>query len=710
VSRLDSRHAFAVAAVALTALCLPPPAAMAGSSADQIDPVTGLGVRNPVCDKPAEIRDPDVRISCEATGAPETKYPTSNYGFDVWIDSGLFHPGDSFVKAFVMILNGVWLGLIFVLKLILQLLGLAFGLNPFGEGQTMREVTSGIGRLYDRVTDPWLTTLVVIAGIWFAHRGLIQRQLAAGAAGTLAALALLIAGLWVVQQPRASVGQLADLSNDVALNVISAPQSGSVSRPTGTYAEAMSRTWARLVEVPFAGLDFSDVRWALSKPSPEAVERANAGFCGIAFISEEKRAECLRLTHDRYGTPRRVIDLYLRDSPGGSSRKALWEYFKDEDEFKAKVATQGSAGALTRLSMLALFAVALLGAILLLAWLAIRLFAQAAIAFVLLLMGPFALFFPLLGDSGRRAFKTWGLTLLGATVAKVVYAAFLSVVLLGISIFGQVGGSTATGFLLACAFTWAVFLKRDDLIGWMSVGDVESGARGGHGFSHAKFMALHQAHRLPGSAIGAMQGLGRAGWRTLRGTGRVGHTLASRGIARTDEGAEVTRRTARESLRRSARVLGEQRDLVGGRELVNREGPVGRRAPVGRRLTEEDLDRLEAEDRELLTRPRRPGDHVDHVHRVGYTREGFEQLHDAPRHQAEEKIDRAIERDRQRLYVTSKPPGRVVGRSQQAAEWVRQRREGAAPDRRAHLQQLRRERREEDLNAMVRRRNLSRGG
>ena len=90
--------------------------------------------------------------------------------------------------------------------------------------------------------------------------------------------------------------------------------------------------------------------------------------------------------------------------------------------------------------MLALFAIGLLGAILLLAWLAIRLFTQAAIAFVLLLAAPFALFFPLLGDSGRRAFKTWGLTLLGAIVAKVIYAAFLSIVLLGISI---LGGSTA---------------------------------------------------------------------------------------------------------------------------------------------------------------------------------------------------------------------------------------------------------------------------
>ena len=91
-----------------------------------------------------------------------------------------------------------------------------------------------------------------------------------------------------------------------------------------------------------------------------------------------------------------MIDLYLRSSPGSPARKDLWEYFdKDEgDTYKAKVAAQGGDGVLTRLSMLALFAIGLLGAVLLLAWLAIRLFTQAAIAFVLLMAAPFAALLP----------------------------------------------------------------------------------------------------------------------------------------------------------------------------------------------------------------------------------------------------------------------------------------------------------------------------
>ena len=74
----------------------------------------------------------------------------------------------------------------------------------------------------------------------------MRRDLAGGVGGTLAAIAMLVLGLWIVHQPRESVGRLADLSDEVALGAISAPQSGSIDRPVGSYAEAMSQTWSRL--------------------------------------------------------------------------------------------------------------------------------------------------------------------------------------------------------------------------------------------------------------------------------------------------------------------------------------------------------------------------------------------------------------------------------------------------------------------------------
>ncbi len=533
--------------------------------------------------------------------------------------------------------------------------------------------------------------------------------------------------------------------------MIGAPQSGSLQRPSGAYAEAMSRTWARLVEVPFAGLNFSDAEWALGPPPAEAVKRADEKFCAdvgalalFANLAELGSAEakdaCAQFARRRYGRPKRVVDLYLRSSPGSPARRELWKYFdKDEaDRYKAKVAAQGGDGVLTRLSMLGLFALGLLGAILLLAWLSIRLFGQAAIAFVLLLAAPFALFFPLLGDSGRRAFKTWGLTLLGALAAKVIYAALLSVVLAGISILGGLGG--ASGFLLSCAFTWSVFLKRAELVGWLSIGEVEPGH--GRGFV-GQIVALSTARRMARGVSGAVKGVGgrATSWASTRAT----------------EGGEATRRTARGSLRDSARALADQRHREARRTVTEYEARHGRpgraggkgswgvrvgcrprlaqpavgsaaqppavadreryerarelvaraernQRSLGERWSERDLGRFAAEDRALLEGSRDP---ADHAHRAGYERASFEALRGPEREQAEEAIEKARKRDRQRLLATD-PPGRVAGRGRQAVEALRQHGEGSTQQRREHLRGLRRERRA--ANAFPARRNMSRGG
>jgi hypothetical protein len=721
----------------------------------QVDPLSGLGIGNPVCDRIAEIRDRETRLSCEANGTPESTYPASNYGFDIFIDTGIDAPTGTFAKGFVMILNGLWLGLIFVLKLVLALLGLAFGLNPFADGETMHEISAAVGQLYARVTQPWLTTAVVCGGIWFAYKGLIRREVAAGVGGTLAAVAMIAVGLWVVQQPQASVGRLASLSDRVALGVIGAPQAGTASRPAGSYAEAMSRLWARLVEVPFAGLNFSDVSWALSRPPSEAIEKADEKFCDdigalalLAALSsvgdEEARDACAQFARQRYGRPRRVVDLYLRSSPGSPARKALWSYFDNDDAYKPKVAAQGGDGVLTRLSMLALFAIGLLGAVLLLAWLAIRLFSQAAIAFVLLLAAPFALFLPLLGDAGRRGFRTWGMTLLGAVIAKVIYAAFLSIVLLGITILGQVDGpgGSATGFLLACAFAWSVFLKRAHLVGWLSVGESEKVA--GRGVV-AQLAALGLARGALRQGGGALRGAARggAGWVRARGTER----------------AQLTRETARESLGASTRALAERghneaRRTVAAfesrsahawpREQVSPKGARGdltatpRRADpaapasrppteaewrryesakgllertaieerrTGGRFSSTDLSRFAEEDRELL---RRSSDPADHAHRVGLDRRQFEELRGVERERAIEGIEKARARDERRLEVASGEPGRVRGHARRLAEGMEQRQEETPAERGERLARLRRQRRV--APDASHRRNLSRGG
>jgi hypothetical protein len=724
------------------------------SSEGQVEPLVGLGLRNPVCDRLDEIRDRETRISCESTGTPENNYPSGNYGFDVFITTGVTHPIGDLSWGLSMGLQWLWGGLRFVLNLVLSLLGFAFSLNPFAEGHTMGEISSTIERVYARITDPWLSTLIVVGGIWFAYKGLVQRQAAAGVAGTLAAIAMLVVGLWVIHQPRESVGRLAKISDQVALEVISAPRTGSVSRPTGSYAEAMSGVWTQLTEVPFAGLNFSDVKWAMGPPPREAVEKADQKFCDdigalsiLALLadmgSEDARKACASIAHRRYGRPKRIIDLYLRSSPNSPSREALWNYFDGEDKYKAKVAAQGGDGVLMRGSMLIIFALGLLGSILLLAWLSIRLFTQAAIAFVLVLVAPFALFFPFLGDSGRRAFKTWGLSLLGAIAAKVIYAAFLSVVLLGLAILGHVG-SVATGFLLSSAFAWAVFLKRAELLSWVSFGDSEGSASRGMGMGN--FAALALARRMAGKPVGTVSGLRhRAGqWKRARGA----------------EGVEATRLTARDQLKERARGLADERYNEARRVVAQAESgrlsqprgssPPARPAPSaaprehpaqgarpapshadsveeerlekarvllahvdhnqrahGQRWSDRDLERYGAEDRKLLEGPEDP---ARHAHRIGMGRREFEELSGPKYEKAAEEIEQARKRDLKQINVVDDVPGRVPSRAKYRykAEKRRQKKEGDGAGRRAeHLKSLRRDRRAR--RHLPPRRNLSRG-
>ncbi len=729
----------------------------------QVDPIAGLGMRNPMCDRPEEIHSKQVRLNCEESGTPEGKYPISHYGFDAFIDGGIDSPGGIVKEGFIWILVGIWIGLLYVLDGVLMLLGLAFGLNPFSDGKAMHDIAAALDRVYRTVTNPWLSVTVVAGGIWFAYKGLLRREFAASVSGTLAGIAMLIVGLWVVHQPAESVGWIAKLSDRAAVTVISAPHSGSLARPTGTYAEAMDQVWDQLTAMPFAGLNFSDAEWAMGPPPPEAVKRADEKFCDDAgalallailadFGSEQAAKACTQFARKRYGRPKRVIDLYLRSSPGSPSRKALWQYF-DTDEadlYKAKVAAQGGDGILTRFSMLVLFAVGLLGVLMLLMWLAIRLFTQASIAFVLLLAAPFAVFFPLLGDSGRKAFKTWGLTLLGATVAKLVYAAFLSVVLLGMSILGGVGG--ATGFLLTCAFAWAVFLKRAELVGWMSIGDAEIGRAVP---PLANFMATSAtkgaARRVTGSAGGVARrtaGAAKQRWsdgseatketakgslaKGARGLADTRHREAQKTVARyeAEHGAAPSSASAPKPEQREAgsRSSGTSHPAQPGAAAAAADTGGGGAAPsveetqryerakrlldrvkdneeqTGQPWSDKDLQRFAAENRKQLLNSNNP---LDHAHRANYERAELEELKGERRQQAEQEIRDATERDRKRLDVASETPGRVVGRGRRATERARQFNEGAGGERAAALERLRRERRE--AKHLYSRRNMSRG-
>lgn len=474
-----------------------------------LDPTSVLGVTNPLCGEHRQLSARQLR-NCRSSRSPEAAYPVGNYGWDIHIEEGgfitsLLAPTVSF---FLQFLSVFWLALLLVLKGCLIVLGFAFSLSPFTDNQMLREIAQGLTRFYNNFTDPWLTALIVILGIWGLYNGILRRRAGETLGGTLAALVMMLIAMWMIHAPGDSVGRLAAIINKTSLVAVSAPNSGRVSQPVRSYGDAMGSVWNQMTAVPFCALNFSDVDWCLkAKPSKEAVEAARNGLsleepltqALLADLPEDDAAATRVLSRRMnavFGGATTISSLYLRFSPGSGPRDALWKYYNGEGDDHVglplhigpqinigggtegaapdKVSMQGRSGLLPRMVLLVVFFFGLLGGLLLLLWIAMKLVMASASAFVLVLMAPLAMFLPVFGAAGRAAFTKWGTSLLGAVIAKLIFSALLGVVLLGSSILGSgVGGSSpALGLIATMSFWWAVFLNRERYLALLQIDPV----------------------------------------------------------------------------------------------------------------------------------------------------------------------------------------------------------------------------------------------
>jgi hypothetical protein len=558
-----------------------------------------LVVRNPVCD---ERLGRDQQENCRVTGTPEGRYPTSNYGFEIHIDTGVDNVVGNFQALLAHIANAIWLALLFVLGLVITLLGWAFELNPFTDNATMGEISAGLERFYRAFTSPWLVVALVIVGGVGLYRGLVKREVAATVGGTLLTVALMIGALVVIHAPRETVGKVSELSNQAAQSVIAAPQRGSLSNPTSSYAEATDEVWRDMTIPGFAALNFSNVDWALSEPDPVLLAKSNETACqDYAYLSSLDRRQLRRIFAVNGGQldcseiapiaprPRTNAEIWLRNSPGSEARDSLWDEFTDDPPYNTYFAIQGDGGAWTRLPLVLLIGLGLLGGIALFSWLALRIFVQTAVAFVLVLTTPVALFLPAFGESGRRAFGFWATTLLGALVSKLIYAALLSVVLFATTVVGSLirgGGGVGAmmSFLVMAGLWWAVFLKREELVAWISVSRDDS--EGGSG-ALGRLTGLYAATRMGGAILRPL-GAGAGGAARGAAGAAAGGFLGSR-----HDRAEGTRRVAEGELERRARerLAGRRRDAE---NLISEQA--GRRARLAA-LTAERAEAVEAAGR-----------------------------------------------------------------------------------------------------------------
>ena len=508
------------------------------------DPFKTLGGNSPLCEGrhlPAQSAR-----NCRTSGSLVHPYSIGSYNFDIHINTGVTRITSNLCMAVQMLASYFWLGLLYLVRGVLLVLEWAFSLDLLGE--SLREVRNALVRLHQRVLgEPWFLAAIAVAGLWGIWRGLVQRRTIETFSGLAATVALMVIALVLITNPVATVGRATQLTNDTALAMLAGASTGTFSDGEGALASSFSRIFDTIALRPWCALNFGDIEFCLGKPPSDVP----------SDLKDEARES------------RSVADLWLRYRPNRGKRNDLYEHWRDdENPLSPKVRMQKQASTPTRIAMLVVIAVGMLGAVALLAWIGLKLLSNATLALILLLFAPAMFLAPAFGDSGRGAFVAWGKRLLAAIVAKAIYSLLLAVVLVAAGVLAQL---KSLGFfavwLLQITFWWGLFLKRDEIVGWLTVGNLPTRQRlEGGGISR-----LYHGLRLGQWGMGAIK----------RGAGGVvgapARAVASYGLGRRegkDRGIELA----------AADDLGQRADVALGTGLKAARATLQRNDELEREL------------------------------------------------------------------------------------------------------------------------------
>jgi hypothetical protein len=594
------------------------------------DYLSGLGLTSPFCGGPGLT--PSQAQNCLHTGSPWASYPIGNYGLDINTGSNgggiLSLNVTGFVTGLLQeIANGLWMFGLYLLKAVITLVELAFGLNLFGNARALTGVSAALSNLYNNFDVPWFGSVLAAIGLWGIWTGLIQRKHSYTIGATLASVLMVVLAMWIIAKPNDTVGAAYQAANDASLDLIAAPSQGNLADPQRSFANAMGSLWTQMVRGPWCALNFTSIAFCNGRPEAAAVHKAaqdayldngillaefsdamspSGGGCSHAGSDSKKCLQHYIETHQPYAPPATRADLYLRYSPGGKPRSDLWTYYHGTDDEHVlifdvggrhtgknpeAVSIQGSDGWITRIGLLLLLGFGLLGALLMLVWIAVRLVLQTCMGLLLLVLTPIALVFPAFGENGRAMFGKWGKSLLGALIGKAFYAAMLAAAVTGSSAITALAGSGASfgvSFLLLAAFWWSLFLKRNEVLGLVQVGPRNALADPERGHVAARALAGYA------TVLGARYGLRQLG------ETRTGRRQQNELHARADR--QGVREAAYEELATLEQGKANNEVAPARRDLEQRDG-LRREA----RDRQKQLNELEASARARQVAARQPG-------------------------------------------------------------------------------------------------------
>lgn len=466
-----SWRAFVVLAMAVS---IAPATAIAAPAPP--DALTELGGGSPSCRQDV---GGSARRNCAATGSIAYSHPIGNYGLDSHVSVGITHIGDAFYAALQAMAGVIWTGLVYLMKGVLLLLEWGFSIDLLSTA--MSGVRRTLDVLHGRVLgQPWFLAALSVTALWGIWRGLVQRQTTATITGLAATIALMVGGLVILARPNDTVGYASRLANDASLGVLSAATAQPLDHPARSLAEASEGVFDSLVRAPWCALEFGSVRYCEAH-----VAVPSGALCRLALGEQQQcldqRSAAGRLTNG---------ELWLSSAAGSDTRDTYYHALKGDSPFgvleklgvpkdPTRTELMEKGGTFSRLAILGLVALGLLGAAALLAYLGIRLLLASLLALLLLLFAPVMLLAPAFGESGRAAFVAWFKRLAGAIVAKLIYALFLAVVLAAATILARLDIGWFGTWLLQIAFWWGVLIKRHELIGFISVKAQPDHSRGG---------------------------------------------------------------------------------------------------------------------------------------------------------------------------------------------------------------------------------------
>jgi hypothetical protein len=434
------------------------------------DPFNSLGGQSPSCQHGAAGQS---ATNCRATGSPAHRYPIGNYTYDIKIDTGVTHFTDNLLAALQTLASFLWLGFLYAVKGVLLALDWAFHLNLINTN--IHKVHGGLLTMDGifGLDSGYFSLALSLAALWGMWHGFVRGKYIETIAGLGACVGLMLIALLIVHDPAGTVGKVGNWGDsagrEVASGVAGAVQPGNQAQADEDGLDRGAQAiFDTIVLRPWCALEFGDVSFCLSRPPTNAKYYDEGGADNLRHDAERART---------------IAELWLRFPANGDERDALYESWKSGKDTATRPRVEMMQGQSTgkRLALLVIIIVGLLGALLLLGWIAFWLIAFAALALFFLLLAPFMFLLPALGDAGRRGFVAWGKRLLGALIAKLLYAIVLGIVIYVAALIAELGDPGGLGWLgvwvIEAIFWWVALLKRHELVNLLTF----DAAHGGQG-------------------------------------------------------------------------------------------------------------------------------------------------------------------------------------------------------------------------------------